>query len=55
MDPDLIYRPPSVVDPLPLASLFPASQPLEVELGAGDGSFLAAYAAARRDLNFIGV
>jgi tRNA (guanine-N7-)-methyltransferase len=55
MDPDLIYRPPSVVDPLPLASLFPAAQPLEVELGAGDGSFLAAYAAARRDLNFIGV
>lgn len=55
MDPDLIFRPASVVDPLPLPALFPAALPLEVELGAGDGSFLAAYAAARRDLNFIGV
>lgn len=55
MEPDLIYRPASVVDPLPLAALFPVQQPLEVELGAGDGSFLAAYAAARRDTNFIGV
>ena len=53
--PELIYRPASIVDPLPLNSMFPAQQPLEVELGAGDGSFIARYAAEHRDRNFIGV
>jgi tRNA (guanine-N7-)-methyltransferase len=51
----LLYQPASIVDALPLASLYPAPQPLEVELGAGDGSFLAAYAAIRHDHNFLGV
>jgi tRNA (guanine-N7-)-methyltransferase len=35
--------------------IFPAKQKLEVELGAGDGSFLAAYARAHPELNVIGV
>src|SRR6185369_10621422 len=35
--------------------LFAASQPLEIELGTGDGSFLAQWAAAHPDRNFLGV
>lgn len=45
----------SIVDRLDLAALFPRSQPLEVELGSGDGSFLIQYAAAHPDANFLGV
>lgn len=37
------------------ARLFPRDQPLEVELGSGDGSFLANYAKLRPECNFIGV
>ena len=53
--PTLIHRPQSFVEPLPVRELFPLQQPLEVELGSGDGSFLAQYAGARPDLNFFGV
>lgn len=45
----------SIVQRLDPATLFSKSQPLEIELGSGDGSFLAQYAAAHRDRNFIGV
>ena len=38
-----------------LAGLFPKAQPLELELGSGDGSFLARYAQQRPEHNFIGV
>ena len=51
----LIYKPASWVEPLPMASLFPSIQPLEVELGSGDGSFLAKWAAAWPERNFLGV
>lgn len=53
--PSTILRPESWVDPLPLAGLFPRSQPLEVELGSGDGSFLALWAASHPQRNFLGV
>ena len=53
--PSLLYTPPSYVEPLPLADMFPKSQPVELELGAGDGSFLAQWAAAHSERNFIGV
>jgi tRNA (guanine-N7-)-methyltransferase len=46
---------PSVVERLELRRLFPRAQPLEVELGSGDGTFLAQYAAGHRERNFIGV
>jgi tRNA (guanine-N7-)-methyltransferase len=36
-------------------SIFPKKQSIEVELGAGDGSFLVAYAKAHPELNLIGV
>ena len=38
-----------------IKGIFPQQQPLEVELGAGDGSFLAKYAQANPGKNFIGV
>jgi tRNA (guanine-N7-)-methyltransferase len=45
----------SIVERLALAQLFPKPQPLEVELGCGDASFLAEYARRNPDQNFIGV
>ncbi len=51
----LIYRPATIVEKLPRSELFPVPHPLEVELGAGDGSFLAAYAQAHPETNFLGV
>jgi tRNA (guanine-N7-)-methyltransferase len=45
----------SVVERLDLDCMFPVKRALEVELGSGDGSFLAQYAALHRDRNFIGV
>jgi tRNA (guanine-N7-)-methyltransferase len=45
----------SIVERLSLAQLFPKTQPLAVELGCGDASFLAEYARRNPDQNFIGV
>jgi tRNA (guanine-N7-)-methyltransferase len=45
----------SIVERLNLAQLFPKPQPLEVELGCGDASFLVEYARRHPDRNFIGV
>jgi tRNA (guanine-N7-)-methyltransferase len=53
--PNLIYSLPSIVERIDLARLFPASQPLEVELGCGDATFLAEYARSHPEHNFIGV
>lgn len=50
-----IYTPHSYFEPLPLARLFPSPAPLEVEIGCGDGSFLASYAARHRETNFLGI
>jgi tRNA (guanine-N7-)-methyltransferase len=52
---DLIVELRSIVKPLDLAELFRKSQPLEVELGCGDASFLAEYARRHPERNFIGV
>lgn len=52
---NLIYQLPTVLKPLDLAELFPRVQPLEVELGCGDASFLIEYAARHPETNFIGV
>ena len=43
------------MEPLDLSRLFPQAQPLEVELGCGDASFLAEYARRNPSKNFIGV
>jgi tRNA (guanine-N7-)-methyltransferase len=51
----IIYPLGTIVERLELSRLFTAAQPLEVELGSGDGSFLAQYAALHPERNFIGV
>lgn len=53
--PSLIYDLPSILERLRLDDFFPRPQPLEVELGCGDASFLAEYAARQPERNFIGV
>jgi tRNA (guanine-N7-)-methyltransferase len=52
---NLIVQLRSVVEPLDLTELFPKPQPLEVELGCGDASFLVEYARRNPGNNFIGV
>jgi tRNA (guanine-N7-)-methyltransferase len=51
----LIHVPGSYLDRLDLEKLFPRAQPIEVELGAGDGSFILAWAGAHPDWNFLAV
>lgn len=56
MDPvSAILAPENWTDVLPLQSLFPAAQPLEVEIGCGKGRFLTARAAAHPSTNFLGI
>jgi tRNA (guanine-N7-)-methyltransferase len=52
---NLVVQLSSVVEPLDLAEIFPKAQPLEVELGCGDASFLVEYARRNPERNFIGV
>lgn len=54
-EPSLIHSPASFVERLDLARMFPVVQPLEVELGAGDGSFLVQWAGLNRGRNLLGV
>lgn len=51
----LLHCPASYVDPLVINDVFPVSQPLEIEIGAGDGSFLIQHATATPHHNFIGI
>jgi tRNA (guanine-N7-)-methyltransferase len=51
----LICRPASWLEPLEPAELFGRALPLEVELGTGDGSFLAQWAVGNPAHNFLGV
>ena len=51
----LIYRPVFWDERLALAEMFPIARLLEVELGSGDGSFMAKWAALWPERNFIGV
>jgi tRNA (guanine-N7-)-methyltransferase len=51
----LIYELPSILERIDLSRLFPRPQPLVVELGCGDASFLLEYARTNPGFNFIGV
>jgi tRNA (guanine-N7-)-methyltransferase len=51
----IIFRPPSYLERLDVAGLFAKPQPIEVELGAGDGSFFVQWAALNPDVNFLGL
>ena len=53
--PSVIYRPASILERVNLKDLFSQDQPLEIELGSGDGSFLANYATLHPERNFLGV
>jgi len=53
--PSVIYRLPSILERLDLGELFARNQPLEIELGSGDGSFLVEHARRNPEHNFIGV
>lgn len=55
MPQNLLVELQSIVESLGVAALFPTSQPLEVELGCGDASFLVNYARLHPECNFIGV
>ncbi|MBI1176971.1 tRNA (guanosine(46)-N7)-methyltransferase TrmB [bacterium] len=52
---NLIYTPESYVDRLDYRAMFAKDQPLEVEIGCGDGGFLGQFAARHPERNFIGV
>lgn len=52
---NLVYQLSTILEPLDLPGLFLQPQPLEVELGCGDASFLIEYAALNPATNFIGV
>jgi tRNA (guanine-N7-)-methyltransferase len=45
----------SIIDRLEPVKLFPHPQPLEVELGSGDGTFIARYAERISDRNLLAV
>jgi tRNA (guanine-N7-)-methyltransferase len=51
---DLILRP-DIMQRFDFAAIFSNPHPVELELGAGDGSFLASYAALHPERNFLGV
>jgi tRNA (guanine-N7-)-methyltransferase len=53
--PSLIHEFESILEQLDVAKLFPVQQPLEVELGCGDASFLVEYARQNPGTNFLGV
>ena len=49
----LIHSITSAIEPIDLAALFTAEQPLELELGSGDGSFTLQYALANPCQNIV--
>jgi tRNA (guanine-N7-)-methyltransferase len=50
----LIHRP-NIMERLDFAALFSKSQPVELELGAGDGGFIIQYASLHPERNFVAV
>lgn len=44
-----------IMQRLDFPAIFGRTAPVELELGAGDGSFLIQYAARRREVDFVGV
>jgi len=51
----ILYKVTSILDRIEPEKLFVQQQPLEVELGAGDGSFIIQYTQQHPEHNFIGV
>lgn len=53
--PSIVFTPESYVERLSYADIFPVERPVEIEIGSGDGSFLAQYAKLHPEKNFLGV
>lgn len=53
--PTLLHEFRTILQPLNLTEHFPTPQPLEVELGCGDGSFIVEWARRNPGRNFLGV
>ncbi|MFA6545157.1 MAG: tRNA (guanosine(46)-N7)-methyltransferase TrmB [Limisphaerales bacterium] len=53
--PTLLHEFRSILRPLDLAGHFPTPQPLEVELGCGDGTFIVEWARRNPTRNLLGV
>jgi tRNA (guanine-N7-)-methyltransferase len=51
----LLFRPDYFFAPIKLEGLYPTAQPLELEIGSGDGSFLVQYTALHPEHNFFGI
>ncbi len=51
----LLHNFQSITEHLSLEDLFPLPQPVELEIGCGDGGFLFEYAQRHPDRNFLGV
>jgi tRNA (guanine-N7-)-methyltransferase len=54
-NPTLLFAPSSIVEPINTEALFSSVQPLEIELGSGNGAFLLNYAALHPERNFLAV
>jgi tRNA (guanine-N7-)-methyltransferase len=52
---ELVFQPASYIERIRLHELFGQAQPIEIELGAGDGSFLVQWASLHPERNFLGV
>jgi len=55
LPPSILLQLDSAVDQIDLKAIFPTPQPVEVELGSGDGSWLIEYARLHPERNFLGV
>ena len=49
------YLPGDATEPIDLRQLFSTAAPLELDLGCGDGSFIAALAASHPERNYLGI
>jgi tRNA (guanine-N7-)-methyltransferase len=54
-DPEIEFTPANYFAPLDLAHVFGRSAPLEIDLGCGDGAFIAQLAANFPERNFLGI
>jgi tRNA (guanine-N7-)-methyltransferase len=52
---EIFVLPVDILQPLNWDDLFPIKRPIEVEIGAGDGSFILKYAGLNRERNFLAV
>jgi len=53
--PSIVHTPASYVEALRFDDVFDIPRPVELEIGSGDGSFLARYAELNRGTNFLGI